>query len=71
MWIKFRDDCFNLNSFCHIWIENHCEGPNNKIVGFYLMGEFSHNGEEVVISEDWETLQEARDWLLELTRMNA
>ncbi len=48
-WIKKDDDWFNLNSFCHIWIEKGVDGK------FFAMGEFTHSGEEVVLSNSQES----------------
>ncbi len=42
-----EEDFINLNNICHVWIQK-C--PN----GWFLMGKFIHNSEEVVLSQCYE-----------------
>jgi hypothetical protein len=68
-WIHFDEDWFNLDDFCHIWIEtrsfHETEGFEHriKVTGYYLMGEWRHNGEEVIISQDWESIDDLKKFL--------
>lgn len=68
-WIHFHTDWFNLDDFCHIWIETrsfHEEidyVPCIRITGYYLMGEWRHNGEEVIISQDWESIDDLKKFI--------
>lgn len=70
-WIYFEDDWFNLNDFCHIWIEKCNVRLENLVTGnnllpaesYYLMGIWRHNGEEVIISQNWHSLNELRSYL--------
>ncbi len=47
---------FELSQFCHIWIEK-------SINGFFLMGEWIHNGEEVVLSPSFEFKECLKLWM--------
>lgn len=68
-WIHFDKDWFNLDDFCHIWIESRSfvqevdYAKQIRVTGYYLMGEWRHNGEEVIISQDWDSLDELRKFL--------
>lgn len=70
-WIHFDKDWFNLDDFCHIWIETRSfqeevdYAPRIRVTGYYLMGEWRHNGEEVIISQDWECLVGLKNFLNE------
>lgn len=57
-WINFQEQWFNLDDFCHIWIE--INKTNNK---YYAMGEWRHNGEEVIITDVWDSKDELRMYL--------
>ncbi len=51
-WIRsIRDMWFNLDAFFHIWVMR----SHN---GYSVWGELIHNGEEVVLSECFETEEE-------------
>lgn len=51
-WIFDKEDSwYNLNDFCHIWIQT---DVNKK---FFCMGEWKHNSEEVVISPSYDTFE--------------
>lgn len=56
-WIFFGNQYFNLQDFCHLWIET------DKNVHFYWMGEWRHNGEEVVISESFPKLDDCNSFM--------
>lgn len=68
-WIHFQNDWFNVDDFCHIWVEtrrinttvNHV--PQIEIVGYYLLGEWRHNSEYVVISDDWKRKEDLIAWM--------
>lgn len=70
-WIHFDKDWFNLDDFCHIWIETRRfqEEVNYQaritVTGYYLMGEWRHNGEEVIISQDWESIDDLKKFIHE------
>lgn len=69
-WIHHDKDWFNLEDFCHIWIETRYGKDNGPIEppsprGYYLMGEWRHNGEEVIISQDWDSWEQLRNFLNE------
>lgn len=67
-WIHCHKDWFNLEDFCHIWIETRLyfdneQTDNPKIIGYYAMGEWKHSGEEVIISQDWDSFDQLRHFL--------
>lgn len=70
-WIQYEKDWFNLEDFCHIWIEerscieeyNHV--PRKTITRYYAMGEWRHNSEEVIITQNWDSLDQLRHFLNE------
>jgi len=62
-WIHFEKDWFNLNDFIHIWIEEHKAEFGDDTIGYYLVGEWRHNGEEVIISQDWESIDDLKRFL--------
>lgn len=59
-----QSDAFNLDCFCHIWIKKSIHGK-----GYYIEGEFTHNGEEVIISPYLENEEQAKKYLLKLTKV--
>lgn len=59
-WILLTNvHAINLSCFCHIWVHS-C--PN----GYVLMGEMTHNGEEIVLSQYFEDETECRHYLFDL-----
>jgi hypothetical protein len=77
-WLNNEVGWFNLDDFCHIWIETHKKreplryGPletdyivQDVILGYYAMGEWRHNGEEVIITQDWDDRQQLVHFLNE------
>lgn len=72
-WIQIDKDWFNLDDFCHIRIEtrsfqeefnyilNHT--PRIIITGYYLMGQWRHSGEEVIMSQDWKSIDELKKFI--------
>jgi hypothetical protein len=77
-WVQYGKDWFNLEDFCHVWIETrHTKeiikyGPletdyttQNVDTAFYAMGEWRHNGEEVIITQDWNSLDQLSHFLNE------
>lgn len=64
-WICVDNDWFNIKDFCHIWIEERrfITGNMIEIDGYFAMGEWRHNGEEVVITKDYQSLDELRHYI--------
>ncbi len=56
-----NEDMINLDKIRHIWIE---EGVN----GFFLMGEFEEDYEEVSLSNSYETRLECIDVMKKIMR---
>lgn len=51
-WIKIaNDEWVNLDQIFHVWIEE-------TVNGFFINGELKHNGEEVVLSKNFNTFDE-------------
>lgn len=67
MWFKSGDERYNLNDFCHIWVEH----SKSKEI-YFIMGQWKHIGEEIVISEiEFKTKEEATiymDYILGLSK---
>lgn len=61
-WIKYNSEAFNLNEFRHIWIE---KGVN----GFFIMGEFLRDLEEVVLSSDFQNFFECENCMNKLLNL--
>ncbi len=63
-WIQNKEDWFNIDDFCHIWIEKRYiieeinYEPVIKATNYYAMGKWRHNGEKVIISQDWDSKDE-------------
>lgn len=65
-WVQYEKDWFNLEDFCYIWIEEKYNyAPRKTVTGYYAMGEWRHNGEEVIITQDWDSLDQLRHFLNE------
>ncbi len=62
-WIYYENNWFNLDDFCHIWIEESDVQENGKTVGYFLVGLWKHNGENKIISELWESLDKLQQFL--------
>ena len=69
-WYKNNTDYFNLDDFCHIWIERkiyfiECKNSNTQLQRsvYYAMGQWRRNGENVIISEDFDCQDELENIL--------
>lgn len=68
-WVHYGKDWFNLEDFCHVWIEEisfieeYNYAPKKTVTGYYAMGEWRHNGEEVIITKDWESIDDLKHYL--------
>jgi len=68
-WIHFYTDWFNLDDFANIWIETRFATHNNYDIeplaplGYYAMGEWRHNGEEVIITQDLDEMEDLINFL--------
>ncbi len=60
-WITFGTDWFKLEDFCHIWIQTRYYHEKDTRT-YYLMGEWKHNAEEVILSKEWESVEDLTDF---------
>ena len=71
-WFKSGDNWFNSDDFCHFWAQplyfNGEELP--KLTGFYVMGEWKHNGEEISITGNFETSEAAENFIKSLLKLD-
>lgn len=68
-WVHFNKDWFNFEDFCHIWIETKSYHENKDgeyriiVTGYYAMGEWRHSGEEVIITQDFDSIEDLVHYL--------
>jgi hypothetical protein len=65
-WIHYDKDWINLDDFCHIWIETRYHYLDHKSMPtetYYAKGEWRHNGEEVIITQEWDCLYELTNYI--------
>lgn len=55
-WINFSFNWFNVKDFCHIWIDE-------SVNGYFAMGEWRHNGEEVVLTGCFEKKEDVYNFI--------